>query len=143
MYKLLAISLMGFILFGHIPATFAACNVVDPSLQGSYEGGCSKEGKADGYGIASGTDRYEGDFALGRPHGKGSYIWADGERYDGEFLNGRMTGKGSYKFKNGERYEGEFVDGMRSGRGTQYSDSGESETGEWRNNKLVKKEDAN
>ncbi len=145
MYKIIKLISLGFFLLGQIPATFAAtaCGVVDSSLQGSFEGGC-KEGKADGYGIASGTDRYEGDFALGRPHGKGSYIWSDGERYDGEFLNGRMTGKGAYKFKNGDRYEGEFADGMRSGRGKHYhASSGETEIGEWYNNKLIKKEDDN
>lgn len=110
------------------------CKVNDSDLQGNYEGGC-KNGKADGYGIAKGKDRYEGDFALGRPHGKGSYIWADGERYDGEFLNGRISGKGSYKYKNGDRYDGEFSDGLRSGKGTHSYADGRTFSGEWRNNK--------
>jgi len=112
------------------------CKVSDSDLQGSYEGNC-KNGKADGYGIATGKDRYEGDFALGRPHGKGSYIWADGERYDGEFLNGRISGKGSYKYSNGDRYDGEFSDGLRSGKGTHIYASGKTLSAEWRNNKPV------
>jgi hypothetical protein len=110
------------------------CKVNDSELQGNYEGGC-KNGKADGYGIAKGKDSYEGDFALGRPHGKGTYTWADGERYDGEFLNGRISGKGSYKYKNGDRYDGEFSDGLRSGKGTHSYADGRTFSGEWRNNK--------
>jgi hypothetical protein len=69
------------------------CRVEKPELKGTYTGGC-KKGKAEGKGIAIGTDSYEGDFVAGLPHGKGNYKWKNGNEYTGEFEKGNKEGIG-------------------------------------------------
>jgi hypothetical protein len=41
-------------------------------------------------------------------HGKGVYIYADGDRYDGDFQRGKPHGKGCYLYASGQKTEGEF-----------------------------------
>ena len=68
-----------------------------PSISGSYIGGCKKN-LAHGKGEAKGIDTYSGKFFKGLPHGKGTYIWANGNKYIGEWSNGNMEGKGEMIF---------------------------------------------
>ena len=70
-----------------------SCKVLMPSINGSYTGGCKKH-LAHGKGEAKGTDTYKGKFVRGLPHGKGTYIWANGSEYIGEWSNGNKEGKG-------------------------------------------------
>src|SRR5487761_2731539 len=88
-YRRLSASICGCIAFllmaSALAQTHASCKVLDPELQGTYVGGC-KNGLADGYGEASGTAHYEGQFKAGRKDGKGVKTWPDGDRYDGEFV---------------------------------------------------------
>lgn len=42
-------------------------------------------------------------------HGKGFYIFSNGERYEGELVNGSKTGTGIYYYFNGNVYQGEFL----------------------------------
>ena len=51
-------------------AQTANCNVLLDAIKGTYTGGC-KNGKADGEGVAQGTDSYEGSFKNGLPEGIG------------------------------------------------------------------------
>lgn len=53
------------------------CKVLSPAISDTYEGKC-KGGFANGKGIAVGTDRYDGQFSKGLPHGVGTYSWANG-----------------------------------------------------------------
>ena len=73
------------------------CKVLKPELAGSYTGKC-KQGLANGFGTAVGTDRYEGQFIKGLPDGKGTYTWATGESYAGEWEEGERSGAGDYTF---------------------------------------------
>jgi hypothetical protein len=81
-------------------------------LRGYYEGGCDESTElAQGHGEARGADSYVGEWAKGKPSGKGVYLWENGARYEGEFKDGKVDGKGLYISAKGMRYEGGFVDG--------------------------------
>lgn len=68
-----------------LPAFAAAdCAVKDVDISRTYLGGC-QDGLADGKGVASGRDRYEGSFLQGQKHGSGKYTWADGTVFEGEY----------------------------------------------------------
>lgn len=53
----------------------------------------------DGLGIMfwpDGGTKYEGQFKLNQPHGKGRKIFANGEYYVGDFKNGKADGYGVF-----------------------------------------------
>lgn len=81
------------------------CYVEDPRLRGQYMGEC-RGSQAYGWGKSIGQDTYEGEFVKGIVHGKGTYIWSDGEKYIGEFKNGQIHGRGVMIRKDGSRKEG-------------------------------------
>jgi hypothetical protein len=117
-------------------AIAAGCKVVDPELQGFYEGGC-RNGLAHGKGYARGTAEYEGGFRKGLKHGKGVKTWPWGDRYEGEFVADRKHGKGMYVWGpgspwTGERYVGDYVDDRRDGWGTYYWPTGDRFEGLWK-----------
>jgi len=56
-------------------------------------------------------DNYFGYLRDGRPHGRGVYVYADGNRYEGEWRNGLPHGSGRFVFNDDSRYEGTFEDG--------------------------------
>jgi hypothetical protein len=112
------------------------CIVRTPSLAGTYSGECSA-GLAHGRGSAQGTDRYEGQFREGQPHGQGVYTFADGRRFEGEFSAGRVNGRARFTFANGEVLDGEFRDNLLAGVGRLYRAAGEILLVEWRGNALA------
>ena len=69
------------------------CKVLMPAISGTYAGDC-KNGLAHGKGTATGTDRYEGSFSKGLPHGNGIYEYDGGPVYKGEWNKGVKQGKG-------------------------------------------------
>ena len=71
------------------------CKVLDPELQGFYEGKC-KDGLAHGKGYARGSAEYEGEFRKGMKHGRGVKRWYWGDRYEGGFFEDRKDGQGMY-----------------------------------------------
>ena len=74
------------------------CKVLKPGISANYEGKC-KNGLAHGKGIASGTDRYEGQFSKGLPNGYGTYTWVGGDMYTGDWIDGIRHGIGKQTFK--------------------------------------------
>lgn len=117
-------------------AVAADCRVVDPELQGFYEGGC-RNGLAHGKGYARGTAEYEGGFRKGLKRGKGVKTWPWGDRYEGEFVADRKHGKGMYVWGPGspwagERYVGDYLDDRRHGWGTYYWPTGDRFEGLWK-----------
>ncbi len=101
-------------------ASFAEqCDVVDPELQGVYEGGC-RRGLAHGKGEARGSAEYVGEFRDDRKHGKGMYVWGGGsqwagERYVGRYVADKRHGWGTYFWPSGDRFDGEWKEDLRYG----------------------------
>lgn len=119
-----------------VPSHAEQCQVVDPELQGAYEGGCRK-GLAHGSGQGRGSAEYVGEFRNGLKHGRGVKIWPWGDRYEGGFLNDQKHGKGMYVWGAGsqwagERYVGGFVADKREGWGTYYWPNGDRFDGQWK-----------
>ena len=69
------------------------CEVKLKAISGIYLGAC-KKGLAQGKGVSSGTDKYEGNFKKGLPDGTGTYTWANGDIYVGSFKKGLKSGEG-------------------------------------------------
>jgi hypothetical protein len=71
------------------------------------------------FAVATGHGhRWVGGFKRGAPHGRGKYVYRNGDSYEGDFADGRKDGLGTYVFADGDRYEGDFAKGQREGRGT-------------------------
>lgn len=71
------------------------CKVLKPGIDSIYAGDC-KQGLANGQGVASGIDWYNGEFKKGLPEGTGTYIWKNGDKYEGEWKKGLKDGNGKY-----------------------------------------------
>ena len=82
----------------YINAQEKYCIVKLSSISGIYSGGC-KNGVAEGRGTAQGIDKYSGEFHQGLPHGKGTYVWANGTYYEGQWKDGLRDGKGKMVYK--------------------------------------------
>jgi hypothetical protein len=118
------------------PAFGKQCKVVDPELQGFYEGKC-KGGLAHGKGYARGSAEYEGEFRKGLKHGHGVKRWHWGDLYEGEFQDDRKHGRGTYEWGEnspwaGERYVGDFRNDKREGFGTYFWPNGDRFEGQWK-----------
>ena len=119
-----------------IASLAADCRVLDPELQGAYEGGCRK-GLAHGEGVATGSAEYRGEFRNGMKHGTGVKTWAWGDRYEGGFVTDRKSGKGMYTWGAGspwagERFVGDYAADQRDGLGTYYWPNGDRFEGVWK-----------
>jgi len=61
-----------------------------------------------------------------------------GESYRGEWLDNRPHGRGTYRYANGEYFVGDFKLGRRHGVGVMYrADSRVKESGRWDSDKLT------
>lgn len=96
---------------------------------------------------------YQGNWAAGKPHGKGELQLSSGEHYVGEFEQGNRQGRGmqtsnagtyngtwdndaahgqgQFAASNGDRYQGGYVAGQRQGYGESQSTDGSSYRGDW------------
>ena len=87
----------------------------------------------------SNGESYEGDYLKDERTGKGVYNWPDGSFYEGDFLAGKRHGLGTYKSANGTIYEGEWFDDLQHGHGTLIKPDGTTIKGIWRKGTLVSK----
>lgn len=85
--------------------------------------GSSKNGKADGYGVATKYNngkfesKYEGTYKNGIREGKGKFTHVDGSVKTGTFIDGQLFGRGTMTTEDGHSYEGEFVNYRMHGNG--------------------------
>lgn len=106
----------------------------------SWSGQC-KNGKADGIGSLQWfynkrpEGRYDGDYALGKMHGHGTFAMDDGSRYIGGFQNNLRSGRGAYLWADGTRYEGDYQNNLMDGKGTIYWPDGSFYVGEFQQDK--------
>jgi hypothetical protein len=78
---------------------------------------------------------YTGQEQGGKYHGKGTYMYANGDKYVGERKDGKMTGKGTFTFTNGHSYKGDWVLNKRTGHGEFMYSNVHYYVGEWKDNK--------
>ena len=101
----------------------------DPQLRCGYVGE-TKDGKQHGRGtyVYTNGDIYQGTWYEGRIHGRGIYTYANGTYYNGEFKNYIRHGEGTYCMLNGDIYSGQWIDGKRTGDGLmEYGGQGSGE----------------
>lgn len=75
---------------------------------------------------------YTGEWRNGRRHGRGTYVYANGDRYEGDYTDDRQTGSGTYVTRDGERQSGRFTDGRRDGYFTVTGTDGKRSTVNYR-----------
>lgn len=78
---------------------------------------------------------YHGEFKKNTlvRHGRGLFIWEDGEFYLGYWVNDKREGKGTNNYANGDIYQGEYKNGKKEGKGTYKWSNGDTYIGNWRN----------
>jgi hypothetical protein len=82
----------------------------------SWSGACKKK-YADGAGVLTWFGgntvyaRYTGEMKMGKPNGKGTFVFTDWCTMEGNFVNGVMQGSGKINYVSGAKLEGNFVNG--------------------------------
>ena len=114
------------------------------------------DGKLDGYGILSATDKsilYEGEFFDNHFNGLGivynnpiessesmkfeGRLPCNWIRFEGSFVDSKKEGFGELHFKDGSRYFGEFLNDNAEGKGTYFLRDGDEYSGIWVQNELT------
>ncbi|XP_061115104.1 MORN repeat-containing protein 1-like [Conger conger] len=89
----------------------------------------------DGFGVyvyPNGFFRYEGEWKMGKKHGRGKLLMKDGSFYEGEFVKGEIEGNGlRYWAHSGDSYSGQFKHGELHGSGVMRSAGGKKFEGEY------------
>jgi hypothetical protein len=80
-----------------------SCKVLLEKISGKYAGKC-QNGLANGKGKSIGEDTYIGSFKVGLPHGKGKYLFKNGDIFQGDWQNGQKEGNGKFIYTlNGKK----------------------------------------
>ena len=82
--------------------------------------------------------QYHGEFIKGtlKRHGRGMFIWEDGEYYIGYWANDKREGEGTNSYSNGNIYKGTFKNGKKDGEGIYKWSNGDSYQGKWKNDMM-------
>ena len=83
-------------------------------LEGRWVDGLLDNGKAE---ISDSFGKYVGEYKKFQPHGKGVYLYSDGDKYDGMWEEGARSGQGEYLYSDGSRYSGQWRKGKYNGSG--------------------------
>ena len=78
---------------------------------------------------------YFGEFKKGtmKRHGRGLFIWEDGESYLGYWANDKREGQGTNTYANGNTYQGYYKNGKKEGLGVYKWKNGDLYSGYWKN----------
>ena len=78
---------------------------------------------------------YFGEFKKGtmKRHGRGLFIWEDGESYLGYWANDKREGEGTNTYANGNTYQGYYKNGKKEGLGVYKWKNGDLYSGNWKN----------
>ena len=81
---------------------------------------------------------YYGEFKKGtlKRHGRGLFLWSDGEYYLGYWANDKREGKGTNTYSNGNKYSGEYKNGKKDGQGEFKWNNGDIYKGSWKNDMM-------
>ena len=81
---------------------------------------------------------YYGEFKKGtlKRHGRGLFIFSDGEFYMGYWANDKREGKGTNTYSNGNIYSGEYKNGKKDGQGEYKWNNGDMYKGSWKNDMM-------
>ena len=79
--------------------------------------------------------KYYGEFKKGtlKRHGRGLFIWEDGEIYLGYWANDKREGEGTNTYPNGNIYQGNYKNGKKEGDGIYKWKNGDKYKGKWKN----------
>ena len=101
-------------------------------LSGEFRNGEIVYGKS----IYPNGDVYEGEWKIGKPNGKGRFVFYSGDKYNGEIKDGRMHGKGTMTYTQRrsnldqrELYVGEWKRNLENGMGIMTYKDGSSYEG--------------
>jgi hypothetical protein len=92
-----------------------------------------------GYGsfTYSNGNKYTGEWANSKPHGRGKAEFTDGGVYEGNFSNGKREGTGVQRWASGQwagdSYVGSYKNNLMEGKGVYTYADGNSYDGEWKN----------
>jgi len=78
---------------------------------------------------------YDGEWRGGKMHGRGKYVWANGDIYEGDFREDKFHGRGKGVWANGDTYEGDWSEDKQHGRGKEVWANGDTYEGDWSENK--------
>ena len=86
-----------------------------------------------------GGDVYSGDWLNDLKHGNGTFKSANGT-YEGQYQLGKLHGKGIFTYPNKDVYEGVWLHDKKQGKGTfVYAADGRQWVAMWRDDELVEK----
>jgi len=83
-----------------------------------------------------GGGKYIGETKDGIPHGKGKFIWPEGDEYEGDWINNTQHGWGVFRWSNGDRYEGQFENDVQHGFGKMRYADGKVWEGAWQHDEM-------
>lgn len=82
------------------------------------------------------TYSYTGEVSNGKPNGKGTAVYDNGDTYTGDWKDGKLNGQGTITKTNGHKWEGEFKDNQLNGQGTYTTADGSIFSGEFKGGQL-------
>ena len=60
---------------------------------------------------------YSGESFFGRPHGRGEFVWNEGDSFSGQWVHGSREGRGKQIFEDGSILVGMYKDDLANGKG--------------------------
>ena len=75
--------------------------------------------------------KYSGELLNGRPHGKGTYTFVNGNIYEGDFINGQFHGDGKMIFPGYGTFKSKYENGRAQGGQFYFEDGLEYEPQSW------------